>query len=139
MVPLKEIENCPEVAAKLNAAQATNVLAVNWVKPFSTEYQPGLIVCVDVADEMPVFCKINYIIVKDEQAVLAGSVVETVCFEEHYHAFKILFKSFQALPVFDMEELLYFKPVDVQMAYGPTESSLFIVPYCHLMKVESCI
>lgn len=91
--------------------------------------------CVEVADEMPVFCKIHNIIVKDEQVVLTGSGVETICFEEHYHAFKVLLKPFQALWVFDVKELFYFKPVDVQMAYGPTESSLFIVPYCHLMKV----
>lgn len=71
---------------------------------------------------------------KDEQVIPTGSGVETICFDEHYHAFKILFKPFKALKVFDVKELLYFKPVDVQMAYGSTDSFLFIVPYCHLMQ-----
>ena len=38
---------------------------------------------VEVADEMPVFCQIRTVIVKDEQVVLTGSGVETVCFDEH--------------------------------------------------------
>ena len=45
IMQLRELENCPEVAAKLNAAQSTNVLLVNWVKYLGTEYRPGLLVC----------------------------------------------------------------------------------------------
>ena len=134
MMQLGELKEGPDIAAKLNTAISTNVLSVRWVKHHGTEYRPGLIVCVEVVDEMPVFCKISTIIVKDEQVILTGSGVETMCFDEHYHAFKILLKPFQALRVFDVEDLLYFKPVVVQMAYGPTDSSLFIVPYCHLMQ-----
>ena len=134
IVQLRELKEGPEIAAKLNAAMSNNVLSVKWVKHYGTEYRPGLLVCVEVADEMPVFCKIRTLIVKDEQVILTGSVVETICFDEHYHAFKIVFKPFQALKVLDVQELLYFKPVDVQMAYGTTDSSLFIVPYCHLMR-----
>lgn len=110
------------------------MLSVKWVKQHGTEYRPGLIVCVEVADEIPVFYKIKNIIVKDKQVILTGSGTETICFDEHYHALKVLLRPFQALKVFDVQQLLYFKPMDVQMADGPTNSSLFIVPYCHLMQ-----
>lgn len=78
---------------------------------------------------MPVFCKIRTIIVKDEQVILAGSGVETICFDENYNAFRIMLKPLQAIKVFNVQDLLYFKPLDIQMAYGPTDASLFIVPY----------
>ena len=107
---------------------------MKWVKRNGTEYRPGLLVCVEVADEMPVFCQIRTVIVKDEQVTLTGSGVETVCFDEHYHAFKIVLKPFQAVKVVDVEELVYFKPLDVKMVYGSTDSSLYIVPCCYLMQ-----
>lgn len=108
------------------------MFCLKWVKHYGTEYRPSLIVCFEVADEMPVFCKIRTIIVKDEQVVLTGSGIETICFDEQYHAFKILFKPLQALKLLNIQELLYYKPMDVQIAYGPTDSFLFIVPHCHL-------
>ena len=52
---------------------------------------------------MPVFCQIRTVIVKDEQLTLTGS--ETVCFDEHYHAFKIVLKPFQGVKVVDVQEL----------------------------------
>ena len=134
MSQLQELKQGPEIAAKLNTAIATNVLTVKWVKHYGTEYRPGLIVCVEVAEEMPVFCKIRTIIVKDEQVILAGSSIETICFDEHYNAFRIMLKAMQAIKVFNVQDLLYFKPLDIQMAYGPTDASLFIVSYCHLMQ-----
>ena len=107
MLQLSKLKDGPEVAAKLNTL-STNVLFV----------------C----------CQIQTVIVKDEQGALTGSDVEKVCFDENDHAFKIVVKPFQAVKVVDVQELVYFKPVDVQMAYGSTDSSLYIVPYSHLMQ-----
>ncbi|XP_023817614.1 uncharacterized protein LOC111948487 isoform X1 [Oryzias latipes] len=132
---LQDLKEGPEIADKLNTAISTNVLSVKWVKHNGTEYKPGLIVCVEVANEMPVFYKIHTIFVKDEQVVLALSGVETVCFDEHYHAFKILLKPFQIVTVLNIQDLFYYKPMDVQMTYGPSDTSMYVVPYCHLMQV----
>ena len=107
---------------------------MKWVKHHGTEYRHDLIVCVEVAIEMPVFCKIKTIVVKDEQVILIGSDVETICFDEHYHAFKVVLKPGGALNMFDVKELFYFKPVDVLMTYGTTDCFIYIVPYCHLMQ-----
>lgn len=134
MSQLEELKEGADLAAKLNTALSTNVLTVKWVKHYGTEYRPGLIVCVEVAEEMPIFCKIRTIIVKDEQVILIGSGVETICFDEHYNAFRILLKPLQAIKVLNVHDLIYFKPLDIQMAYGPTDASLFLVPYCHLMQ-----
>lgn len=134
MVQVGELKEGSKIAAKLKAALSTNVLSVKWVKHHGTEYRRDLIVCVEVAIEMPVFIQIKTIVVKDEQVVLIGSDVETICFDEHCHAFKVALKPSGMLKVFDVKELLYFKPVDVLMAYGTTDSSLYIVPYCYLMQ-----
>lgn len=66
IVQLGELKEGPDIAAKLNTAISNNVLSVRWVKHHGTEYRPGLTVCVEVVYEMPVFCKIRTIIVKDE-------------------------------------------------------------------------
>ncbi|KAK0149552.1 hypothetical protein N1851_009708 [Merluccius polli] len=124
MLQLSKLKEGPEIAAKLNTELSTNVLSVKWVKHNGTEYRPGLLVCVEVAAEMPVFCQIQTVIVKDEQVTLTGSGVETVCFDEHYHAFKIVLKPFQAVKVVHVlviQELVYFKPVDVQMGFVGSE------------------
>ncbi|XP_040924480.2 uncharacterized protein LOC114846307 isoform X1 [Betta splendens] len=135
MVQLQDLKEGPEFAVKLNSALSTTVLSVRWVKHYGTEYRPDLLVCVEVTDEMPVFCKIKTILVKDEQILLSGTAVETICFDKHFHSFKIVFRPIQTLKVFSVKDLLYYKTMDVQMAYGSADSSLFIVPYCHLMKL----
>lgn len=103
-----------------------------WSRKDVTDFQegPGLVVCLEINEELPVFCKISTIVVKDEQVVLIGSGVETICFDKHFFAFKVLYKPSQAPKVFSIQGLLYFK----QMAYGSTDVSLFVVPYCHMMQ-----
>lgn len=107
---------------------------VKWVKHDGSEYRPGLAVCLEMNAELPVFCKICSIVMKDEQVVFTGSGMETICFDEHYHAFKVMYKPSQALTVFSVQELLYFKPMDVQMSYKSTDFSMFIVPCFHMMQ-----
>lgn len=134
MLQLTEVERGPEIAARLNVDTSTNVLLVKRVKHYGSEYRTGLVVCLEMCEELPVFCKISAIVIKDEQVVFTGTVGETICFDEHYYAFKIVCKPSQALKVFSAQELIYFKPMDVQMAYGPEDLSLFVVPYCHMMQ-----
>jgi len=91
-VKLEELIEGPEIAAKLDTAVSNSILSVKWVKHFGSEYRPGLVVCVEVANEMPLFCKIKTVFVRDGKVILIGSSVETICFDEYYHAFKILLK-----------------------------------------------
>ena len=82
---------------------------------------------------MPVFCKIESNAVKDENVLLCGKLMETVCFEHHYHAFKIRLHPENVRKVLHIDELCYFKPFDVQMCYGNIDCSKYIIPYCHFM------
>lgn len=134
-VALRDLSGCFEIANKLTVQTDTVVLSVKWLKYYGTEYRPGLLVCIDVVDELPLFCKITSIIVNEENVVLCGTDVETLCFDEHYQAFEIEIKPSQTLKVFNVKELLYFKPVDVQMTYGSDNTSSYVVPYCHLLTV----
>lgn len=134
MSHLKDLKEGSEIAAKLNTTTSTNVLSVKWVKHHGTEYKSGLIACVEVVDEMPVLYKIHTIFVKDEQVVLALSGVKTICFDEHYHAFKISLRP-STVKVLNIQDLFYYKPMDVQMTYGPSDTSMYAVPFCHLIQV----
>lgn len=62
-------EGGPEIAVKLNMDMSANVMLVKWVKHDGSEYRPGLAVCLEMNAELPVFCKICSIVVKDEQVV----------------------------------------------------------------------
>lgn len=84
---------------------------------------------------MPVFCKIKSIVVRDDDIVFCGLLMETVCFDEHYHAFRVSLHPEGLVKVLNANELFYFKPFDVQVKYGTMDSSPYIVPYCHFMAV----
>lgn len=83
---------------------------------------------------MPVFCKIKTIAVKGDSGLLCGKLMETMCFDNHYHTFKVKLHSDNVLKVVHINDLFYFKPFDVQMKYGMTDTALYVVPYCHFMQ-----
>lgn len=78
-----------DIAFKLGVEISEHVYCVKWIKHHGTEYGPVFIICTEVACEMPVFCKINTIAVKDENVRLCGTLMETLCFDDHYHAFTV--------------------------------------------------
>ncbi|KAK2845982.1 hypothetical protein Q7C36_010836 [Tachysurus vachellii] len=106
------------------------VYSVKWIKHHGTEYRPDFIICPEVACEMPVFCKIKTIAVKDENVLLCGTLMETLCFDDHYHAFTVRLHPDLLLKVVNVNELCYFKPFDVQMKYGTTDSAMHILLSC---------
>lgn len=134
MVELREIRGGPEIASKLGVVISEIVYAVKWIKHHGTEYRPDFIICTEVANEMPVFCKIMTLAVKNENVLLCGTLMETVCFDEHYYAFTVRLHPEKVLTVVNVNELCYFKPFDLQRKYGTTDSVLHIVPYCHFMQ-----
>lgn len=82
---------------------------------------------------MPVFCKIKTIAVNDDRVLLCGKLMETCCFDTHYHAFKVRLHPDRVEKVWDINELFYFKPYDLQFKYGTADASHYIVPYFHFM------
>ncbi|KAI7808364.1 hypothetical protein IRJ41_002977 [Triplophysa rosa] len=134
MVELSELKGGQEIASKLGVVMSESVYSVKWIKHHGTEYRPDCIICTDVTCEMPVFCKVKSIAVKDENVLLLGTLMETVFFDDHYHAFTVRLHPERVLKVVNVNELCYFKPFDLQMKYGKTDSALHIVPYCHFMQ-----
>ncbi|XP_045074169.1 uncharacterized protein LOC123487075 isoform X2 [Coregonus clupeaformis] len=134
MVTLSELKEGPEIALKCGSVLSTSVFSAKWIKHHGTEYRRDFIICTEVAFEMPVFCKIKIIAVKDDCVLLCGKLMETVCFDYHYYAFKVRMHPDRVQKVINITELCYFKPFDVQMKYGTTDSSLYVVPYCHFME-----
>ncbi|XP_026792111.1 uncharacterized protein LOC113540088 [Pangasianodon hypophthalmus] len=134
MVELKgELKGSQEMASKLGVAMSELVYSVKWIKHHGKEYHADFIICPDVACEMPVFCKINTIVMKDENVLLCGTLMETICFDDHYHAFTVRLYPDRVLKVVNVNELCYFKPFDLQK-YGTTDFALRIVPYCQFMQ-----
>lgn len=107
--------------------------SAKWIKYHGTEYRCDFI-CTEVACEMPVFCKIKTIALKDDFVLLCGKVMETICFDDHYHAFKVKLHPDTVLKVLHINYLFYSKPFDVQMKCGSTDTTCYIVPYCHFME-----
>ena len=134
IVTLYESKHGAAIAEKFGTILSTSVFSAKWIKYHGTEYRCDFIVCTEVACEMPVFCKIDMIAVKDDCVLLCGKLMETICFDNHYHAFKVKLHPDKVPKVLHINNLFYFKPFDVQMKYGTTDSALYIVPYCHFMQ-----
>ncbi len=96
-----------DMASKLGVEISELVYSVKWIKHHGTEYRLDFIICTEVACEMPVFCKIKTIAVKDENVLLCGTLMETLCFDDHYHAFTVRLHPNQVLKVVNVNELLF--------------------------------
>jgi len=98
MVELSELKCGQEIASKLGVGLSEAVYSVKWIKHHGTEYRPDFIICTEVTCEMPVFCKIKTIAVKDNNVLLCGTLMETVCFVKecflslNVHCFNKCFK-----------------------------------------------
>lgn len=132
MVALGELKKGPEICSKFG--DVTSYFSAKWVKYEGTEYRRNFIICTEVVSEMPVFCKIQSIAVKEDSVLLCGELMETTSFDSHYHAFKVRLHPDNIVKVLDINELFYFKPYDLQMKYGTADASFYIVPYCHFME-----
>lgn len=56
--------------------------------------------------------------------------METMCFDNHNHAFKVKLQP----KVLHIIDLIYLKPFNVQIKYGTTDIALYVVPHCHFMQ-----
>jgi len=124
------------ISAKLGVSVDMQVLSVKWVKHHGTEYRLDMVVCSEFASEMPVFYQIKDIFVKEETIYLVGYALETICFDDHLHAFKVLRKRNPPGKVLYLTDIVYYKPFDLLMSYGARDSFYYTVPYCNLIDVN---
>ena len=121
-----------QLALKMNVSLTSSVSSVKWVKSCGIEYRIGLVICSGVLDEMPVFQKIEGIVVKEESVFLVVTMLQTIYFDEHLYAFRVVKPRSDLHTVIKTEELEYYRPFDLQMTHSMEDDQLFIVPYCHL-------
>lgn len=88
-------------------------MGFNW-----TEYRTGLIICGEVDIDLPVFYKIQDVVVRNVFVVLVVLQLKTVCFHNNLYAYRIDPKCTDSLKVFNATELMYYKPCDLQISYG---------------------
>lgn len=88
----------------------------------------GLVVCVRVHCEMPVFQRTDHVIVKYGKLLLVTFALKTICLAEHFSAFKVVCTNVGS-HILDVKELFSHKTFDIQTSYGSDSSDMFIVPY----------
>ena len=64
-----------------------NMSTTNWVMNYGTEYQILMFVLIRTDKEIPVFGKINNIIINEDQALILTCKVDTVYFDDPFNAF----------------------------------------------------
>lgn len=113
----------------LNVDSCVNVSTTNWVRNYGTEYQVGLFLCTGMSSDLPVFKKICYIIIHEQHAFIIGCTVNTLYFDEHFHAYCIEEKSNEHV-VISIDQLTYVRPFDKQ--YSNENEKIYTIPYCYM-------
>ena len=106
----------------------SHVSTTSWVRNYGTEYQKDLFICTGTSHDLPVFKKICNIIIHDQRAFIIGCTVDTLYFDEHFHAYCIEEQN-NDNSLICIDQLTYFKPFDKQYS---NDGEIYIVPYCHM-------
>ena len=85
-------------------------------------YCADLVVRVKVHPEMPVFHRIHHVVVKDETLFFVTFALQTVCLNEHFNAFQVLYTRDRPHVVF-VNDLFCHKVFDLQVSYSHNDSS----------------
>ncbi|XP_026121391.1 uncharacterized protein LOC113101208 [Carassius auratus] len=125
---LSDLENSDFISEQLQIDISSEVMVTPWVKCQGTEYRSGLVVFLEFVDDAPVFGKIVKIFIKDGIYFLVSCMESE--FIEHLHAFSVVEQE-QCLVLKKPEELMYYKPFDLQMSYG-NDHLFYIVVDCYL-------
>lgn len=109
----------------------SDVSTTCWVRNYGTEYQIDLLVCTGTShDDLPVFKKICNIIIHEQRAFIIGCAVNTLYFDEHFHAYCIEEQNNEHIVIF-IDQLTYFRPFDKQ--YSNESERTYVVPYCYVL------
>ena len=118
-------------SATMQVPSCIQVMKVNWAKQTGVFYRPLMVICGKVECEIPPFYQIESVLIINEKLLLLTLPLFTVAFQEHFHAYEVA-RSKQDFVVFHVDNLIYPRPLDIQMSYGFNDKALFVVPYCFL-------
>lgn len=88
------------------------------------EYRTGLVVCLDLMDEIPVFGQIDCIFLFRGEIYFLFFDMESV-FVEHLHAYHIVKQD--SLSVIKPDALQLHKPFDLQMSASGNDTHFYVV------------
>lgn len=123
---LTDVDNGHLIAEHFQIDMLSEVNITSWIKHEDVEFHTGLVVCTGVVEELPVFNKIVCIFLRNEAYFLVTEMETS--FVEHLHAFEVT-ENMHNVSVVMPHDLRFFKPFDVQMAYG-ADSLFYVVPDC---------
>ena len=81
--------------------------------------------------EIPVFGKINNIIINEDQAMFLTCKVDTLYFDYHFNAYCDEERT-DSVSVISLKDLIYYIPYDKQFSNEMDEKT-YIVPHCHIV------
>ena len=131
MVSLEMVKGGSGIAMAMQVPSSVQVMKVNWAKHNGYVFRPHLVICGKVESEMPLYYKIESVLIIHEKLLLLTLPLCTVTFQEHFHAYEVT-RTKQDCVVFHVDNLHYPRPFDIQMSYGVNDTALFVVPYCFL-------
>ena len=120
------MEGGQTLLAMLNLNAYSDVPTTKWMSNYGTEYQTGMFVCISKNIEMPVFGKINSIIINDDQAFILTGTVDSLYFDEHLDAYCIQERN-DSFSVISVDMLIYYRPYNKQFSNGMDEK-VYILP-----------
>lgn len=127
-VTVGDLKNGDVISDSLHVGINCEIDVVSWITCYGTEYCPGLLVCSKVEDGIPVFSQINDIVMFSGKYFLAVNDFETLGFCEHLHSYNVMKGNEYDAFLLEVDELQFFKPFDLQAAYGVDTNDLYVVP-----------
>jgi len=138
-VQLIDLPHGEMIAEELQVDLDCEVDLTSWITCFGTEeLSPGLLVCTDKEDDLPVFSQIKDIIAFNGEYFLVTEDFQTLCFAEHFHSFHVTQGNDQNVHVtqgndqnvsmLKVDKLHFFKPFDLQTTYGFDRDDQYVVP-----------
>lgn len=116
------------VAEEVQVESDCEVDVTSWITCFGTEYRPGLLVCSDIEEDLPVFSQIKDIVAFNGEYFLLPENFETLSFAEHFHSFHVMQGNGDNVSMLKVNELRFFKPFDLQTTYGFDRYDQYVVP-----------
>ena len=121
---LTDLENGEIISEHFQLDLSSEVSVTPWVKCQGIEYRTGLVVCLDLMDEIPVFGQIVCIFLMRAEIHFFVLDMESV-FVEHLHAFNVVKQD--SLSVIKPDALQFHKPFDLQMSASANDTLFYIV------------
>ena len=130
-VSLNMINGGSVIAMQMKMSNFDKVIKVTWAKHNGYVYRRHLVVCGEVLCEMPLFYQIESVVIIQNKPVLLTIPLFTVAFQEHFFAYEVT-RTKKDFVAFQVDDLPYPRPFDIQMSCGKNDTTMYVVPYCYL-------